>query len=251
VRHKVVAICGKGGAGKTTVSAVFAKALSERNDLRALVVDADPTGGLGMALSIPVKRSIDEVRAETIRAIKTGESDRRDIAVSADYLLMEAISERGNLAFLSIGRPEQIGCYCSVNSLLRDAIEFLVGNFDITLIDAEAGIEQVNRDVMRAVEFIVLVSDTSAKGIRVAETIKKVAEEISGQNKTGLLLNRVRSEDEVREIEARTELEVIGWFPEDETIRRFDAQELSFFDLPPCPASKGVVEALERAKILD
>ncbi len=250
MRHKVVALCGKGGVGKTTVSAVIARALSLRKDLRALIVDADPAGGLGMALSVPVKRSVDEVRTDIIRTIKKGESDKRDLAVSVDYLLMEAVTERGNLAFLSIGRPEQIGCYCSVNTLLKNAIELLAGNFDITVIDAEAGIEQVNRNVMSAVDFLVLVSDTSVKGIRVAETIKKVAGEISGQDKTGLLLNRVRSEDEVGEISARTELDIIGWLPEDETIRRFDARELSFFNLPPCPAYNAAVKALEKAGIL-
>lgn len=73
---KVIAICGKGGAGKTTVSAILGGALSERKDLRVLMVDADPAGGLGMALALPVKRSVNQVKTETIRAIKKGTRDK-------------------------------------------------------------------------------------------------------------------------------------------------------------------------------
>lgn len=164
--------------------------------------------------------------------------------------MMEALTEKGNLAFLSIGRPLELGCYCSVNNLLRDAIELLADQFDLTVIDAEAGIEQVNRNVMSAVEFLVLVSDPSHRGIQVAETIRKVAGRISGPNQTGLLLNRVCSQNELKGIRRPQGLDLMGWIPEDETIRRFDTKGLGFFDLPSCPAREAVLKAFERANLL-
>ena len=250
MRHKVIAVCGKGGVGKTTVSAVAAGILRSSDDLKALIIDADHAGGLGMALGIQPDKSISDIRDRTIDEIKKGKIDKKGIALSMDYLLMEAAAERESLAFIWIGRPDHIGCYCSVNQLLRDAVELLAGQFDITLIDAEAGIEQVNRDVMRKVDYLLLVSDTSAKGIRVAETIRDVAGNVSRIDKAGLLLNRVSSEKQVEEISTRTGIEIIGWIPEDETIRRFDEQELSFFELPDCPARRAIVEALGKKEIL-
>src|SRR5450756_2130876 len=163
----IVAVCGKGGVGKTTVTAVAARELSRLKDIKALVVDADPGGGLEMALSIKPKKTLNDVRKEIIEEAKAGKRDERDLAVSVDYILAEALTEVGNLAFLSIGRPEDEGCYCKVNVILRDAIEGLAGRFDVTVIDAEAGIEQVNRKVMGEVDYVLLVSDTSTKGIRV------------------------------------------------------------------------------------
>lgn len=242
----ILAVCGKGGVGKTTVAAVAARMLSGRDDLRALVVDADPAGGLGMALATGVGKTLNDIRKELIEEVKAGRREPRDLAVSVDYLLAEALTERGNIAFLSIGRPEDEGCYCKVNVLLKDAIEGLAKMFDVTVIDAEAGIEQVNRKVMGAVDYVLLVTDTSMRGVKVAETIKGVADRMVGGTGAGLLVNRVRDKAPVAEISGATDLEVIGWVPEDDTIRRFDEGDISFFELPDCPAADSISGALTK-----
>lgn len=239
----IIAVCGKGGVGKTTISAVGAKALLD-SGRRALVVDADPAGGLAMALGIETEKTLNDVRKELIDEIKAGRRDERDLAVSVDYLIAEAMTERGSLAFVSIGRPEDVGCYCKVNVILKESIETLGGMFETTLIDAEAGIEQINRKVMSQVDYLLLVSDTSAKAVRVAETIKGVADRMVSGEGSGLMVNRVRDAAEVERIKAATNLEVIGSVPEDETVRDFDAGGRSFFELPVCPASEAILAAL-------
>lgn len=246
----ILAVCGKGGVGKTTVSAVAAQALYRRDGVRALVVDADPAGGLGMALGLEPRKTLNDVRTEIIEEAKAGRRDERDLAVSLDYLLSEALAERGNLGFVSIGRPEDPGCYCKVNVILKDAIESLAGRFDHAVIDAEAGIEQVNRKVMSPVDFVLLVSDTSAKAVRVAETIKAVADRMIGGEDAGLLVNRARSAGEADAAADGTPLELLGFVPEDDTIRRFDGDGLSFLELPDCPAREAITQALERTGLL-
>lgn len=246
----ILSVCGKGGVGKTTVSAVAAQALATRRGTRALIVDADPAGGLAMALGLAPRKTLNDVRKEIIEEVKEGRRQERDLVVSLDYLLAEALTERGNLAFLAIGRPEDVGCYCKVNVILKDAIEGLAGHFDATVIDAEAGIEQVNRKVLSPVDYVLLVSDTSAKALRVAETIKGVADNMIGNEGAGLLVNRARGEGEVAEVGKSTSLDVVGWVPEDDTIRRFDGDELSFLELPPCPAREAIAAALAKTGLL-
>jgi len=241
---KKTAICGKGGVGKTTVAAVMARRLRNRKEIRALVVDADPAGGLGLALGLAPKKTLNEVRAETIRTIKKAGSDQKELALTVDYLLLEAVAEIDNLAFLSIGRPEEKGCYCEVNRLLRDAIESLSAAFDVVLIDGEAGIEQVNRQVMRSMNNLLLITDPSLKGLRVAESIHQAARQFGLAASSGIILNRVRDPDDLRRVIEATTLPVIGSVPEDETIRHFDAQGLSFFELPECPTTQAVEEIL-------
>lgn len=245
----ILAVCGKGGVGKTTITAVGARALHAAGT-RALVVDADPAGGLAMALDIQPKKTLNDVRKELIAEVKAGRRDEKDLAVSVDYLVAEALTEMDNIAFLAIGRPEDVGCYCKVNVILKDAIDGLGRLFDVALIDAEAGIEQVNRKVMGAVDYVLLVSDTSAKAVRVAETIKEVADRMVGGEGAGLLVNRARDEGEAAAASKDTPLDVLGWVPEDDTVRSFDASQKSFFELPDCPASTAIESALSKAGLI-
>src|SRR4030042_1176130 len=92
------------------------------------------------------------------------------------YIIKLLLEERGDLAFLAIGRPEKEGCYCQVNDFLREIIESAAKSFDYVVIDGEAGIEQVNRRVMERVTHLILISDASARGINVARTIQSVAD---------------------------------------------------------------------------
>ncbi len=240
----VVAVCGKGGVGKTTLAALLARLLRDDGRRRVLVVDADPAVGLGMALRIFPARTVNDVRKEIISAVREHAADQVDLAASVDYKMMEILEEDGNLAFLSVGRPEEEGCYCQLNTLLREAIESLSSHFDLTLIDAEAGVEQVNRRVMRSVSHLLLVSDTTTKGLRVAESIREVAEEAVEYRKLGLILNRVRDPAEAQKAGTKTALPLLGAIPEDDTVREFDASACSFLEMPPCPALEATRELL-------
>jgi CO dehydrogenase maturation factor len=237
---RVIAVCGKGGVGKTTVTALLSRLLADGDNGRVLVVDADPAIGLGLALNQFPDRSVNDVRKEIISTVKQHSTDSVDLAASVDYKLMEIIMETGQLGFLSVGRPEEEGCYCQLNTLLREAIETLSSHFDLTLIDAEAGVEQVNRRVMRSVSHLLLVSDTALKGIRVAETIRNVADEAVNYSKLGLLINRARSEEDFQSLAAKTGLPILGWIPEDDTVREFDIDARSFLEIPSCPALDAV-----------
>lgn len=235
---KVIAVCGKGGVGKTTSSAILASLLAQKLARRTLAVDADHASGLSLALGIEPVTTLEMLRIEATERLKRGKTSKRSLAPTLDYLLFDALVERESLAFLAVGRQGDPGCYCSLNRFLRSSIAALAAQFEVTLIDAEAGVEQVNRDVVAELSYLLLVTDTSAKGLRVAETIRSVTSERGHDVPHGLLVNRVRDESEVEAIRDKTHLDVVGWIPEDDTVRRFDAEERSFLELPDCPAAR-------------
>ena len=145
----MIAVCGKGGVGKTSISAAMVKILARNRQKRVLAIDADPAVGLASALGITAEKTVDDIRNSLIQRLGQGEAgDRRTVVSRLDYEVFEALIEHENMAFLAIGRPEKEGCYCQVNHILKDIIASVAGHFDYVLIDGEDGIEQFNRRVM-------------------------------------------------------------------------------------------------------
>lgn len=242
---KIFAFAGKGGVGKTSLSAAFIRILSQRfPDKKILAVDADPAVGLSTALQIETNLTLDDIRIQIAQNIEQGLTNQAiELLSEARFHLMDSIVERDNISFLAIGRPEAAGCYCKVNAYLKQVIEAICENFDFVVIDGEAGIEQINRRVMENITYLVLVSDGSKKGIGVISTIKDVAEKLTDCEKSGVIFNRTRitfDADSVTGIPPV--LAVIG---EDESQAENDMQGESVFSLPvESPLYKGAQKAL-------
>jgi CO dehydrogenase maturation factor len=231
---KVLAVCGKGGVGKTSVAAMAVHELMHHDPAaHILVIDADPAVGLSTALAVNVVRTVDDVRNDIIDSSKTGDAgDVTAILDRLDYEVFQAMAEQDGYAFLAIGRPETEGCYCKVNDYLKDIIEGLVEHFDYVVIDGEAGIEQVNRRVLETVTHLLLVSDCSRKGLAVVQTIKQVADGgVLPYDHVGLLLSRVHASEDARHIDAGG-VEILGCIMEDDAVRTFDIEGESLLKLP-------------------
>lgn len=241
---KIIAVCGKGGVGKTSISALIVKVLLERKNARILAIDADPAIGFSSALGVEVGRTVDDIRNGLIAAAKGGmREDRVSILSGLDYQVFDAMEEKDGFAFLAIGRPETEGCYCKVNGYLREIIEGLAAQFDYVIIDGEAGIEQVNRRVMETVTHLLLVSDASAKGINVVKTIHRVSDKVVKYDRAGVILNRLRNGEEATVADLGG-LELLGFLAEDDAIRRFDIAGKPLLDLPGGPCVDAVREIL-------
>lgn len=246
---KTIAVCGKGGVGKTSVSALIVRGLMKKNNCRILAIDADPATGLATALSIGVKKTIDDIRKGLIKTVKLGQpQDKTATMAQLDYEVFDALAQYKNLALLAVGRPEDEGCFCKLNALLKDIIQDLADKFDVVLIDGEAGVEQINRRVMKTVDYLVMVSDTSAKGVNVVKTITHLAKDNRAVDykDSGLILNRVRHPSEVDQIKTQIPIKLFGYLPEDDQIHDFDFHGRSFLDFPEdSPCTRAVDNLLE------
>jgi CO dehydrogenase maturation factor len=228
---KIFAFAGKGGVGKTSLSAAFIRVLSETfPDKKILAVDADPAVGLATALQMQPTLTLDDIRVQIAENIEQGKTTEAiELLSEAKFHLLDTIVEKDNISFLAIGRPEAAGCYCKVNAYLKQVIEMLCENYDFVVIDGEAGIEQINRRVMENITYLVLVSDSSRKGIQVISAIEDVAGKLTNYKKSGVIFNRTRNTfnaDSVTDIPAV--LSVIG---EDENQTENDMQGESVFNL--------------------
>ncbi len=250
-KPRIIAVAGKGGVGKTSIAATIVKLLVENfKDKKILAIDADPAVGLSTALGIETKKTIDDVRKEAIAASNEGKNAVVEVLGNAEYSIEEAIVNQNGFSFMAIGRPEASGCYCKINTYLKEVISAISSHYDYVVIDGEAGIEQVNRRVMEKVTHLLLITDQSQKGRQVVETIKEVADNLVMYEKIGVIANRL-SPLAMKEELFFKDIPLLVKIPIDEDLAKYDMDGENVFFLPDtAPIVEGVKVALEKINIL-
>ena len=249
---KIIALTGKGGVGKTSISAALVKLLVEEfPEKKILAIDADPAIGLATALGIEPELTLDDIRNEIVANVEDGNTkEAMELLSESRYKIAEAIVEKEGFAFLAIGRPESAGCYCRINSYLKEVITMISEQFDYVVIDGEAGIEQINRRVMEKVTHLLLISDTSNKGLEVIKTIENVAMELVKYDRIGLIVNRVEDPAMIERLDTRG-LELLAAIPSDKKLALYDFEGRSIMELPEeSPVVVNVRDAMQKFGIL-
>ena len=248
---KIIAVAGKGGVGKTSISAAFVRLLTEAYpDKRILAIDADPAVGLSTALGVEVKETLDDIRKSIVASVEDGAPrEAIELLSEARYRIFDTMVEQQRFSFLAIGRPETAGCYCKVNAYLKEVINLLAGDFDYVVIDGEAGVEQINRRVMEKVTHLLLITDASRKGTQVIQTVKKVADELVMYDQVGAIVNRLPSREVIPLLDTG-DIPVLSYIENDAALADFDIRGENVFYLPEeTNIVRGVKEALKKLGI--
>ena len=229
-----IAIAGKGGTGKTTISALLIKLLSEKGIV--LAVDADPATNLNQCLGLPLEKTVGGIREQITEDVQKGR-----IAVGVgkqellDSKLMESLVESKGLDLLAMGRPEGPGCYCASNHMLRISLDRLSRNYNFIIMDCEAGMEHISRQTTKDIDYLIIVSDPTIRGITVAGGIKQLIGEMrSTVGRIYLIVNRVKGDlsAEVKQAIDKQGLELIATIPEDDKVAALEEKGLPVTDLP-------------------
>lgn len=229
-----IAVSGKGGTGKTTLSALILRYLIRSGKGPALVIDADADGNMAEALGLNEVQTVGAILEEMER-----KASQMPPGVSKDEWLegklSEVMVEEKGFDFLSMGRGEGPGCYCYVNTVLRRIMDNLDNTYPYSVMDNAAGMEHLSRRTTRAADILFLVSDHSLKGIQSGARIAELAQEMKLDVKQmGLVVNRVPGEMDplIRKKVKEKGLKILGAIPEDAHIGRFDLEGTSLLELP-------------------
>jgi CO dehydrogenase maturation factor len=248
---KTIAIAGKGGTGKTSISALLINLLSAKGSV--LAIDGDPSSSLHMALGLPLQ--------ETIGSIREGMLDHKTVGKSGipkpDYLelkVREALVESEGIDLLAMGRPEGPGCYCAANNWLRNSIDRLASHYEYVVIDNEAGMEHISRQTTHDVDILLIISDPSIRGITAATRIKDLIGELrSHVDRICLVVNRVRNEipSQIRQSINEAGLDLITAISEDPNILDLEISGKPLIDLPAdSPLRKGVLDVAMKLNLI-
>lgn len=167
---KVIAMAGKGGTGKTTTSALLLKYLLARKMTPVLAVDADANANLNELLALQVDTTIGRIRKDLKGDLPPGMT--RDQFM--EMKIQQAIIEENGFDLLVMGQPDGPGCYCSANQYLAMTMDHLAANYRYILVDNEAGMEHLSRLNLRVIDYLLIISDPSARGILTARRIAEI-----------------------------------------------------------------------------
>ncbi len=253
----VIAVSGKGGVGKTTTTALMVKILSESNPERSiLVIDANPDSNLADVLGIPAARTVGMVTDDLKKSLEKSEipptMTKEDIL---ETRIFEILRETSGFDLLVMGRGEGEGCYCPVNAFLAHIIDRLIKNYDVTLMDMEAGLEHLSRRTDRDVDVMMVVTDPSSMGLLTAKRVKEVAKEVHIDFKKFYLVgNRFKPEMEpmLKNEAQKLGYEYVGIIPTDENVFTYNLTGKPLLNLPAdTPAIPAVKQILTRIGLLD
>jgi CO dehydrogenase maturation factor len=246
---KTIAVAGKGGTGKTTLSALIIDYLAKNKRGAVLAIDADPSTNLNLALGVPLFDTVGDVREETATAVGGGQAmgglSKWDYL---DYRINEALVEETAFDLLAMGRPEGPGCYCAANNILRTSVDRLSDAYDFVVIDNEAGLEHLSRRTTQDVDLLILVSDPSLRGIIAAGRVAELVDELKTAVGTiYLVVNRVNGdtlpEPLMKAIEDHN-LKLGGLIPADPAVNELDALGEPIVKLPEDAPARRSLETL-------
>lgn len=234
-----IAVAGKGGTGKTTLTGLLINWLCEKGKGPILAVDADANSNLNEVLGVEVPATLGEIREEIATADLAVNSPIPSSMSKQDYMnfrFNDALIEEDDYDMLVMGRTQGKGCYCFVNGLLQSQIQRFSGGYKYIVVDNEAGMEHISRGLLPAVNMILLVSDCSRRGVQAVGRIAQLIKEVNMKpDEVKLIINRAPdgklSQGILDEIEAQG-LELVGVVPQDEMIYEFDSEGTPTTQLP-------------------
>ncbi len=227
-----IAVSGKGGTGKTTIAALIVRHLLKNNLKPVLAVDADPNANLADALGITVSNTVGRVLDSFLKE-KDGMAAGVVKQSVIDYKLSEILVEEKGYDLLSMGQGEGPGCYCYPNSIVRNFIEKLAATYKYVVVDNEAGMEHISRRTNGDLDYLLLISDPTLKGVRTCKKLEDLVIKLGLKVKNlHLLINRVGKEPPrqvMAEVE-RLKLNLLGLIPEDQNLVDYELSGISLLD---------------------
>ncbi len=227
-----IALAGKGGTGKTTIAGLLIKYLVKKGKTPILAVDADSNANLNEVLGLTVTDTLGNSREE-MKTGKVPSGMTKDIFISMK--LEQAVVESDGYDLIVMGRPEGSGCYCAANTLLTGFLERLTQNYPFVVIDNEAGMEHISRLTTSNVDILLIISDSSRRGLLTATRINDLAKTLNiGMARSYVLINRIKEKPDpvVLDMLQQAGLELIGTLSENKDVYEFDLNGRPTVEMP-------------------
>jgi CO dehydrogenase maturation factor len=238
-----IAITGKGGVGKTTLTSLLAYIYARRGQT-VLAIDADPNANLASALGFPAEVAAQIAPIAEMEELIYERTGARPGEYGGFFKLNPRVDDipdrfsaewRGvRLLVMGTIKGGGTGCACPENALLKNLVRhLLLQRSELIILDMEAGIEHLGRGTAGAVDAMIVVVEPGRRSLRTAQTISRLAADI-GIEAIYVVGNKVRSQDDQDFIsESLPDFQIIGFLSESPLAIEADRRGVSVFDLDP------------------
>lgn len=231
-----IAICGKGGVGKTTVAGLLVTGLLARNCRPVLAVDADPNSCLDSVLGVTVTSTVGGVREDAKEIAGKGMASGISKQQLLELKIAESLIETDGFDLIAMGRPEGPGCYCYANNVLKNTLLKLTEQYPFVVLDNEAGLENLSRRIVQQVNLLVMVSDSSKRGLETVSRLHALSKEMGiGYRRLAIVINRLRTlelTEQAWALKTATGADFLIGLPDDPELAHFADEGLSLTGLP-------------------
>ncbi len=258
---KIIAISGKGGVGKTTITGLLLKFLAEEysDNHDILVIDGDPASNIPeiIGLKTDLEKTVSKLTVNLKQKIDKGDIPPgfdKGLALESD--IQSIIYEEDDYDILVLGRGEGKGCYCFINNLLKNIIDPLEESYDLIIMDMPAGLEHFSRRTEKDVDDLIIVTDMSRMGFNVVERIVEIAKEVHLDfNNYWIIGNRFTEEakqyldEKIAELKEKFGINIVlaGYVPSDNEITKANLLSSPIVEIPDDnPAYKKAKEIAEK-----
>jgi CO dehydrogenase maturation factor len=236
-----IAISGKGGVGKTLLSAFLAHTFAE-SGYSVIAIDADPDANLAATLGYPHPEQMTPISElndliEERVGVRPGTSGSFfKLNPRVDDLPDKYSVKMDGIRIMAMGRIKRggTGCYCPEGTLLQALVSHLLLQRDeVVILDMEAGIEHLSRGTTKAVDKLIIVVEPGRRSLETAQTIKALAQDLGLRN-IAVVGNKIQSEADKSFIKSNLpEIEILGFINYDPAINDADHANRSLFNASP------------------
>mgnify|MGYP001149373972 CR=1 FL=1 len=232
-----IAITGKGGVGKTTLTSLLAYAYAE-GGFTVLAIDADPDANLASALGIPADihpapiGTLADLIEERTGARPGASGGMFKLNPKVDDLPEKLWVEHNGIRLMVMGSVKKGGggCVCPESVLLKSLVQHLIlYRKEVVIMDMEAGVEHLGRATAQAVNHFMVVLEPGMRSIETARQIKKLAHDIGIKSVYGIGNKIRRQSDRDFFREAAADIPILAYIPYDEKIIEADLTRSSIW----------------------
>lgn len=238
---KIIVSTGRGGTGKSTFVALFARYINSHS---ILLIDLDPDESLADMLGVDLekegKKTVSEALYEIIEENRhSGHLDEKAFPNLVQHMTEggDCLYKGGKFDLIALGAKLAVGCYCEADETIKSAIPELVKTYDEIVIDSPAGLEHLNRKITPDIDDLFVILDPSEKSTKHIERIKYVAKGVKINYRHFYLVGNYRfteeTEEYLRNIPAKAGTSAyLGKIDYDANVREYNLKGKSLLELP-------------------